>query len=109
MEAPSPRISGGSGMASVFECFRVRQCIVLVVWGLAGSLSQGVFGQDCNGNGVPDDAEIHTNAVQCDGAGDYIRVPGHASYSFGAGDFTIEMWVRPDVLAGDHRVLFCNE
>jgi hypothetical protein len=64
---------------------------------------------DCNSNGVPDGCEILNYAVQCDGAGDYLRVPGHASYALGTGDFTVEMWIRPDQLAGDHRILFCNE
>ncbi len=64
---------------------------------------------DCNGNGVPDDCDAVSYAVQCDGTGKYLRVPGNASYAFGTGDFTVEMWVRPLVLAGDHRVLFSNE
>jgi hypothetical protein len=66
-------------------------------------------GPDCNNNSVPDGCEILNYAVQCDGAGDYIRVPGNAAYAFGTGNFTVEMWIRPNVLAGDHRVLFCNE
>ena len=29
-----------------------------------------------------------------DGTGDYLTIPDHADFNFGAGDFTIDFWVR---------------
>jgi hypothetical protein len=49
------------------------------------------------------------NALLFDGTNDRVAIPGSTSYAFGTGPFTIEMWIRPDVLSGDNRVLFCNQ
>ncbi len=65
--------------------------------------------QDCNNNGVPDECEVGSGgALSFNGAGQFVNIPGNATYSFGTGDFTVEMWANPAALAGDHRVLFCN-
>lgn len=47
-------------------------------------------------------------ALQFDGTDDYVKIPGNSAYAFGSGDFTIEMWINPTVLVGDHRVLFAD-
>lgn len=33
-----------------------------------------------------------------DGVGDYLEVPASSDFAFGTGDFTVELWVRPDNL-----------
>jgi hypothetical protein len=35
-----------------------------------------------------------TGALLCDGSGDSLSAPSHASLTFGTGDFTIEAWIR---------------
>ena len=42
-----------------------------------------------------------------DGAGDYISASASADWGFGAGDWTVEAWVRPTDAAGD-ECLFDN-
>jgi hypothetical protein len=49
------------------------------------------------------------NALQFDGSDDYVNIPGLSDYAFGTSDFTIEMWINPRVLSGNHRVLYCNQ
>lgn len=39
-----------------------------------------------------------------DGSGDFISTPSHADFNFGAGNFTIECWVRPTNF-GNYRVI----
>lgn len=40
-----------------------------------------------------------------DGTGDYLSVPNNAAFSFGSGDFTIEMWVYTSNLAAYQTLL----
>lgn len=49
-----------------------------------------------------------TTAANFDGTGDYLTTPSHASFSFGAGDWTIESWVYQVALAGYDYCLFDN-
>ena len=35
-----------------------------------------------------------------DGTGDYLSLSDSEDWNFGAGDFTIEFWVRPSVISG---------
>ncbi len=35
-----------------------------------------------------------TSSIYFDGSGDYLRVPENDNWDFGAGDFTIDMWVQ---------------
>ncbi|MDD3089203.1 MAG: LamG domain-containing protein, partial [Candidatus Omnitrophica bacterium] len=35
-----------------------------------------------------------------DGAGDYLTVPDNAAWAFGAGNFTVDMWVKLDATGG---------
>jgi hypothetical protein len=35
------------------------------------------------------------SSIYFDGNGDYLAMPANSSYDFGAGNFTIEMWVNP--------------
>ena len=39
-----------------------------------------------------------------DGAGDYLEVPNHADWGFGTSDFTIELWVRFNVLGATEYI-----
>ncbi|MBI5764277.1 MAG: immunoglobulin domain-containing protein [Planctomycetes bacterium] len=65
--------------------------------------------QDCDNNGIPDECEGgQGRALSFNGAGQFVNIPGRSTYSFGTGDFSVEMWANPAALAGDHRVLFCN-
>ena len=36
-----------------------------------------------------------------DGTGDFLTIPGNPALAFGAGDFTIEMWINPDVISNN--------
>ena len=58
----------------------------------------GDTGHTCTANG---DAKLKTaykkfGTASCyfDGTGDYISVPDHADWTFGAGKFTVDFWVR---------------
>jgi hypothetical protein len=35
-----------------------------------------------------------------DGSGDWIDTPNHADFAFGAGEFTLECWIRPTAITG---------
>jgi len=39
-----------------------------------------------------------------DGTGDYLSVPDHADWNFGAAEFTIDFWVRFDDVAADQGI-----
>ncbi len=41
-------------------------------------------------------AKFGTNALICDGDGDWISTSTHADFNFGTGDFTIELFMNPD-------------
>ena len=40
-----------------------------------------------------------------DGSGDYITTPSNTSFDFGTGDFTIEAWIYPTALSGNHLIV----
>lgn len=40
-----------------------------------------------------------------DGTGDYLSVPSSADFDFGSGNFTIEMWVHPTTIVGNHHII----
>lgn len=63
----------------------------------------------CQGNAQIDTAQAKwgSSSFLFDGAGDYLRLNATSDMQF-TGDFTISMWVRPNVLAGDFRILLCN-
>jgi len=44
-------------------------------------------------------------SIALDGNGDSLSVPHSADFNFGAGDFTIEMWVRFNTTAGTHGLI----
>jgi hypothetical protein len=48
------------------------------------------------GNAQLDTAQskFGASSLNCDGTGDYISFPNSTDFQFGAGDFTIEFWVR---------------
>ena len=39
--------------------------------------------------------EIGSSSLLLDGSGDYCTVPDSADWTFGSGNFTIDMWIRP--------------
>jgi len=49
-----------------------------------------------------------TGSVLFDGTGDYLTIPASADWNFGAGDFTIDLWVRFNALppADTNHMLF---
>ena len=46
------------------------------------------------------------NVASFDGAGDYLSVPDSADWDFGAGDFTIDMWLWFDSVTGGEKTFF---
>lgn len=57
-----------------------------------------------------DGLAMETNgAVRLDGTNDHVSIAGHADFSFGTGDFAIEIAEQPWLLAGDFRMLYCNQ
>lgn len=42
-----------------------------------------------------------SSSMLFDGAGDYITAPSGTDFDFGTGDFTLDCWVRPAVVAGE--------
>ncbi len=50
----------------------------------------------------------YDNALNFDGVDDYLQIPANNNYAFGTSDFSVEMWVNPSQLAGDHRVFLAN-
>lgn len=62
---------------------------------------------------VDDAAAFGGRAIRFDGAGDYLTLDAHSSLAFGAGDFTIEMRIRPlsisqDMALFDFRPAYSN-
>lgn len=50
-----------------------------------------------NGNAQIDTAQSKFGGASylSDGTGDYLRLPSHADFGFGTGDFTVDLWMRP--------------
>jgi len=48
-------------------------------------------------------------ALSFDGVDDYVEVPDNSVFNFGTGDFTIEVWAKPNALAGDYRALVTED
>src|SRR3990167_1614851 len=51
-------------------------------------------GQITSGGSAYEISTSYLEAGLFDGTGDYLTIPDHADFSFGAGDFTIDFWVR---------------
>ena len=45
------------------------------------------------------------NAITFDGVDDHITIPDNSDVDFGSGDFTIELWFKPNTLADGNRML----
>jgi len=43
-----------------------------------------------------------------DGSGDYISSPASADWNISTGDWTIELWINPDVVSGVENGLICR-
>ncbi len=56
-----------------------------------------------NGNAQIDTAQkkFGTGAGLFDGTGDYLSIPDSADWNFGTGDFTIDWWMKFNVLSGN--------
>ena len=67
---------------------------------LANSFTDSVEGRSVTANGnVHTDTsvkKIGTASAQFDGTGDYLSVAGGSDFTFGTGDWTVEMWFRRD-------------
>ena len=48
--------------------------------------------------------QFGTACLTCDTKGDYVTVPATSDWDFGSGDFTIECWVRSDLITSDDGV-----
>jgi hypothetical protein len=46
-----------------------------------------------------------THSLALDGTGDYVSAPYSTDWDFGTGDFTIELWYRPDSTVGQQQGL----
>ena len=46
-------------------------------------------------------------SARFDGTGDYLRIAAHADFDFGAGDFTIEFWVRGENNGAFNQIMQC--
>ena len=55
-----------------------------------------------NGNAQIDTAQKKYGSASAlfDATTDWLSVPDHASLQFGSGNFTVEMWIRPNALSG---------
>jgi hypothetical protein len=53
-----------------------------------------------SGNAFKDTAQFKfgTSSLKCDGVGDYVSAPDIGSFNLDTIDFTIDLWVRPNVL-----------
>ncbi|MEO8087133.1 MAG: fibronectin type III domain-containing protein, partial [Bacteroidota bacterium] len=50
-----------------------------------------------------------TTGLQFDGTNDFVRIPNNSAYSFGTGNYTIEMWVRAaSIQTGSQNILISN-
>ena len=47
----------------------------------------------------------HGGSVYFDGTGDKLTTPYHADFSFGTGNYTIEAWIYPNALSGNHLII----
>lgn len=95
-----PTISSVSSENEPYYEKRVMR-LLLIRMLLAGATCIGVPVMTLGGNAL----QFGGNSY---GTGTYVNIPGSAAYSFASGDFTIEMWIDPDLLVGDWRMLFCN-
>jgi len=46
-----------------------------------------------------------TGSVSFDGDGDYLSTPHSTDLTFGSGNFTIEMWMNPQIVSGKNNVV----
>ncbi|MCG3177196.1 MAG: hypothetical protein MOGMAGMI_02164 [Candidatus Omnitrophica bacterium] len=45
------------------------------------------------------------HAIEYDGSGDYVEIADHADWDLGSGDFTVDLWARPDTLSGKQHLI----
>ncbi len=60
-----------------------------------------------NGNAQIDTAqsEFAGTSGRFDGSGDYLDIPDQEDFNVGAGDFTVDFWMRPSVLSGNQAIM----
>jgi hypothetical protein len=68
-----------------------------------GNTTQGSFNPFVST--YPYSVATNGGSAYFDGTGDYLSVPNNAAFSFGTGDFTIEMWVYPKSFAGFNTLI----
>ena len=50
------------------------------------------------------DPKFGTGELLLDGDGDYIQTPANSAFSFGTGDFTVEGWLKPNIVSDNDGV-----
>jgi hypothetical protein len=50
-------------------------------------------------------AQFGASSMLFDGTGDYLSIPANADFAFGTGDFTIDMWLRPNSVSGNQNII----
>lgn len=90
----------------------VNQCTVLLHFDgtdTSTSITDSVAGKTWTANG---NAQIDTSqfkfsgsSLLLDGTGDYVETADHADFAFGAGDFTIDAWVRFASVSGTRALV----
>ena len=73
---------------------------------LTDASGNGHTGTLVNGPAWVTSQATYGQALSFDGVNDAVSVANPATYNFGTADFTIEMWVKRNVLGGSQRHLF---
>ena len=96
-----PGADGGNGVVII----RYKSDSALATGGTITSYTDGgdtyqVHSFTVSGTFTPTEKNVTqgTSAIEFDGTGDYLTVPDSSDWTFGADDFTVEMWVRFDAI-----------
>ena len=52
-----------------------------------------------------DQARLGATSLHFDGTGDYLEIPDSDDFDFGDADFTVEAWIYPTQVNGNHRII----
>ena len=75
---------------------------------LADASGSGHTGTLVNGPAWVAGQATYGQALSFDGVDDAVSVANPGTYNFGTADFTLETWVKRNVLGGAQRHLFSN-
>ena len=93
--------------------------LVLAVPGILGGTNSGCgdYSADIKGSGTNktvtavEDAKVYSfpsyygSAIKFDGSGDLLTVPNSSDFSFGSGDFTVELWLYRENSGGNDALI----